>query len=93
MVQKYFPLLILSALIVLLLAGCSKEPYEQVQNINPREAMDLANSWKDEKPEITSYITTQKVIFEFPDGKEEEILLPENEMVISVAPYETFTHG
>lgn len=90
--RKCFLWLIISASILLLLTGCSKEPYEKVQNLSPREAVDLANTWKEEKPEITSYVTTQKVVFEFPGGKSQEILLPGEEMLISVAPYETFTH-
>lgn len=53
-------------------------------------AMDLANEWKGEA--LTSFVTSSAVHFSFPDGASVEIPLPEDEMLVSLAPYVVNTH-
>ena len=42
--------------------------------------------------EIKSHVTPREVVFEFPGGKAKRVALPENRMVVAVAPYITRTH-
>ena len=60
--------------------------------MDAREALDLANKWKTSNPQITSFITPDNLIFEFPDKKKVEISLPEDSMMIAIAPYVDKTH-
>jgi hypothetical protein len=53
-------------------------------------AMDLANAWKGQA--VTSYVTPQAVHFAFPDGRQVEIALPDDVMLVSVAPFLVHTH-
>jgi len=53
-------------------------------------AMDLANAWKGQP--VTSYVTPQAVHFAFPDGRQVEIALPDDVMLVSVAPFLVHTH-
>ncbi len=56
------------------------------------EAMAIANEWKWSRKEIKSHVTAREVVFEFPDGKVKRVALPENRMVVAVAPYIAQTH-
>jgi hypothetical protein len=56
------------------------------------QAMAIANKWKWSRNEIKSHVTPREVVFEFPDGKAKRVALPENSMVVAVAPYITRTH-
>ncbi len=56
------------------------------------QAMAIANQWKWSRNEIKSHVTPREVVFEFPDGKVKRVALPENSMVVAVAPYITRTH-
>jgi len=53
-------------------------------------AMDLANAWKGEP--VISFVTSAAVHFTFPDGREVAVPLPDDEMLVSVAPYLVHTH-
>ena len=53
-------------------------------------AVELANAWKGNG--VTSFVTTEVVRFVFPDGAEVTVALPEDEVIVSVAPYFTHTH-
>lgn len=55
-----------------------------------RVALDLANAWKGQT--LTSFVTPAAVHFSFPDGATVEVQLPEDEMVVSIAPYVVNTH-
>jgi hypothetical protein len=56
------------------------------------QAMAIANQWKWSRNEIKSHVTPREVVFEFPGGKAKRVALPENSMVVAVAPYITRTH-
>ena len=74
--------------------GCREETsrIEQLDGLSAREALNLANAWRQEHPEVSSYVTSEKIVFEFPGDTTRSIELPPEEMVVSVAPYETETH-
>lgn len=58
--------------------------------IDAYAAMDLANAWKGQA--VTSYVTPQAVHFAFPDGRQVEIALPDDVMLVSFAPFLVHTH-
>ena len=73
--------------------------YEQmVENVDAVQAMAFANQWKWTQSSITTHVTPKEVVFEFPSntspsGTIKKVALPEDKMVVAVAPYLTFTHG
>jgi len=61
-----------------------------LQGVDAYAAMDLANAWKGQP--VTSYVTPRAVHFAFPDGQEVEVALPDDVMLVSVAPFLVNTH-
>jgi len=61
-----------------------------LEGVDAYGAMDLANAWKGH--DVTSFVTPQAVHFGFPDGSEVVIPLPDDVMLVSVAPYLVHTH-
>lgn len=63
-----------------------------LNNVDAIQAMKIANQWRWSKEEIKSYVTPREVVFEFSNGKVKRIPLPEEKMVVAVAPYIRRTH-
>ncbi len=63
-----------------------------LNNVDVIQAMAIANHWKWFKKKIKSYVTPREVVFEFSNGKVRRIPLPEDKMVVAVAPYIKRTH-
>lgn len=63
-----------------------------LEDVNAVEAVAIANRWKWSPKKITSHVDSRKVAFKFPDGKIKEIPLPEDKMVVALAPYIKETH-
>lgn len=61
-----------------------------LQGMGPVEALALANEWKGN--DVTSFITTQAINFEFPGGDTASVRLPADKMVVAIAPYISQTH-
>ena len=71
----------------------SKKPYDiDWETIDVVEAIAIANEWKWSQKDVKSYVTAREVVFEFSDGTKKEILLPEERMLVAVAPYIRRTH-
>ena len=71
---------------------------EMVEDIDAVQAMALANQWKWTQNSITTHVTPKEVVFEFPsntspNGTIKKVALPEDKMVVAIAPYLTYTHG
>lgn len=64
----------------------------ELQGINGRQAMELANSWRKKNIDVVSFVTPAAVHFQFKDGKTVSVPLPDDEMVVSIAPYINKTH-
>jgi hypothetical protein len=84
---------------IVLLSGCntSTDPdydqdYNAIKTLGIKEAIAIANDWKDSKPDITSFITSKELKVVFPDEREVTIAIPDDEMYIAVAPYIRETH-
>lgn len=72
----------------------SLETYkEMVEKSDAVQAMSLANQWKWTKKDIKTYVNTEEIVFEFPDKTVKKVALPEDEMVVAIAPYVYSTHG
>ena len=56
------------------------------------QAMAIANQWKWSHKEIKSYVTPREVVFKFSNGKVVQIALPEDKIMVAVAPYIKRTH-
>ena len=56
------------------------------------QAMAIANEWKWTTKDVKSYVTSQEVVFELSNGKVRRIHLPEEKMLVAVAPYIRRTH-
>jgi hypothetical protein len=63
-----------------------------LNNVDAVRAVAIANEWRWSKKDIKSYVTTREVVFQFPDGRVKKIPLPENQMLVAVAPYINNTH-
>ena len=62
------------------------------ETIDAVEAMSIANAWKWSRKDIKTSVTAQEVVFEFPDKTVKRIPLPQEKMVVAVAPYVRRTH-
>jgi hypothetical protein len=54
--------------------------------------MELANAWGIQGAPVQSFVTPQAVHFRFPDGRDLQVALPADRMLVSIAPYITRTH-
>jgi hypothetical protein len=63
-----------------------------LEDMDALQAMEIANEWKWTQRKIKSYVTTREVVFEFSDGRSKKIPLPEEKMLVAVAPYISRTH-
>ena len=71
----------------------SKKPADiDFEKIDAVEAMAIANAWKWSRKDIKSSVTAREVVFKFSDGKQKKIALPQEKMLVAVAPYIRRTH-
>jgi len=63
-----------------------------LNNADAIQAMAIANEWNWSKKEIKSFVTPREVVFEFSKDKVKKIPLPEDKMLVAVAPYINRTH-
>ena len=93
--RKILTGLLLAIGLVMGVFGCRPDPDSpegRLENINAEKALAIANEWKWTRSDIRSYVNTQVVGFELPGGKTKKIPLPDDAMVIAVAPYIDQTH-
>ena len=77
-------------------SGCQPDknsPEAILKNVDAIQAMAIANEWNWSKKEIKSYVTTREVVFELSESKVIKILLPEEKLLVAVAPYINRTHN
>jgi len=71
----------------------SKKPADiDWETIDAVEAIAIANEWKWSQKDVKSSVTAREVVFEFSDGTKKKIPLPEERMLVAVAPYIRRTH-
>lgn len=64
----------------------------ELKGKNGKQAMDLANRWRQKNIEVTSFVTPDAVKFILKDGMKIDVPLPDDQMVVSIAPYINNTH-
>jgi hypothetical protein len=90
-ILSFFFILGISALFT----ACSNENPDaaKLKNVDAVQAIAIANDWNYSKKEITSYVTPREVVFKSADDKIiKKIPLPEDKMMVAVAPYINRTH-
>jgi hypothetical protein len=87
--------LILGLSMLFALSGCQPDknsPEAILQKVDAFQAMAIANEWAWSRKEIKSYVTTREIVFELSKNKIVKIALPEDKMMVAVAPYINRTH-
>ena len=72
--------------------GNEKSSEELLNNVDAFQAMEIANEWKWSNTEIKSSVNSHEIVFKLPNGQIMKIPLPEDQMVVAVAPYISRTH-
>ena len=96
--MKYFVLCFIivlgtgSSIPVLAFQDKEKSAEIDLEKIDAVEAMAVANAWKSSRKDVKSSVTAREVVFKFSDGKVNRIPLPEDKMLVAVAPYIRRTH-
>ena len=65
---------------------------QELENVNAMEAVAIANEWKWSRKDVKTSVTAREVVFEFPDKTVKRIPLPQEKMLVAVAPYIRRTH-
>jgi hypothetical protein len=65
---------------------------DMLKGIDAFQALEFANEWKWSKEEIESSVYPKTIVFKLPNGRIKKIPLPEDQMVVAVAPYINETH-
>ena len=64
----------------------------ELKHVDALQAVALANKWRWTNKNITTSVNAQDIVFKFPDGQFKKIPIPENKMLVAVAPYIKKTH-
>ncbi len=64
-----------------------------LEGLDAKEALALANRWQEGKSDVESFVTTEHIQFNFTDGDRVTINLPEDRLVVAIAPYKEKTHS
>ncbi|MFO7568859.1 MAG: CueP family metal-binding protein [Smithellaceae bacterium] len=60
--------------------------------LDGKTAVAIANKWHGDKIDVVTFVTPEKVIFKFKDGQMISVPLPDDVMMVSIAPYINKTH-
>jgi len=69
-----------------------KQLKEKLKGIDGKTAVAIANKWHMNKIDIVTFVTPDSVNFKFKDGQMINIPLPDDIMMVSIAPYIENTH-
>ena len=93
-IKTILAFLALMVIMPLVANASNLQAYEKmVEGLDAVQAMAIANQWKWTQSNIKSYVNSKEVVFEFPGNKIKRIPLPNDKMVVAVAPYINYTHG
>lgn len=65
---------------------------EKLTGIDGKTAVAIANKWHGDKIDVVTFVTPEKVNFKFKDGQMISVPLPDDVMMVSIAPYINKTH-
>lgn len=74
------------------ISGQDQQLVNELKGKSGKQAMELAYKWKQTNVDVVSFVTPDSVHFKFKDGTEIEVPLPDDQMVVSIAPYINKTH-
>ena len=83
---------VLSFVLILAVGSTLQAAEIDFDKIDAVEAMAIANQWKWSRKDVKSFVTAREVVFQFADGNVKKIALPEDKMMVAVAPYIQQTH-
>lgn len=63
----------------------------QLKGLTPQQALARANQWRSAGG-LQSHVTSEAIVFKFPDGQQSSVALPAKQMVVAIAPYVNQTH-
>lgn len=63
----------------------------QLKDLTPQQALARANQWHSAGG-LQSHVTSEAIVFKFPDGQQSSVALPARQMVVAIAPYVNQTH-
>ena len=69
-----------------------KSLIDELKRIHAAEAVALANKWRWTNKDVKVYMDAQEIVFKFPDGQTKKIPMPDDKMLVAVAPYINNTH-
>ncbi|HEY8424576.1 MAG TPA: CueP family metal-binding protein [Limnochordales bacterium] len=84
--------LVLAVALVWPWGGQRSELPEPLQGLDARGAVALANQWAVRGEGVTTFVTSEAVHFEWPDGRKAQVPLEGDAMYVAVAPYVHQTH-
>jgi hypothetical protein len=76
-------------------SGCQQDPDSPeaiLKNVDAKQAIAIANEWKWSKKDIKSSVTSRDIIFELSKKKVKRFSLPDDKMMVAIAPYINQTH-
>jgi hypothetical protein len=56
------------------------------------QAVAIADEWRWSRSDVKSYVDPRQVVFKFPNGNVKRIPLPDDKMLVAIAPYINQTH-
>lgn len=65
---------------------------DELKGIGAKKAMKIAYKWRAENIDVKTFVTPDVVNFQFRDGKTVVVPLPDDQMIVSIAPYVNKTH-
>lgn len=65
---------------------------QKLENVNAKAAVAIANKWRWSRKDVKTSVTAREVVFESPDKTVKRIPLPQEEMLVAIAPYIGRTH-
>ncbi|MDI6742885.1 MAG: CueP family metal-binding protein [Smithella sp.] len=65
---------------------------DKLTGIDGKRAVAIANKWRMDKIDVVTFVTPEKVTFKFKDGQMISVPLPDDVMMVSIAPYIDKTH-
>jgi hypothetical protein len=63
-----------------------------LDHVDGIQAVAIADEWRWSKSDVKSYVDARQVVFKFPNGNVKRIPLPDDKMLVAIAPYINQTH-
>lgn len=85
------PVTLLFTLVSMTAAQAAAPSPAQLRGLTPQQALAKANQWRNTGG-LQSFLTSETIMFKFPNGEQQSVSLPAKQMVVAIAPYVNQTH-